>query len=204
MNSVASSPSSQKDMSLHDLLHVDDSFLNCSASPAPGLRRIMVPSDFSPGSVRAMRYARHFALHFGAELWLVNVRDPLQRQSAYCTPDEARQIQDAAILSSTAKLAYLAEGDCHEEDLGRIAFRYLITEGEPVAEVIRIARENDIDLLVISTHGYTGYHHILAGGIADKIVRMAPCPIMVVREAEHDFVSFTGESSGMPGATCRP
>ena len=61
-------------------------------------------------------------------------------------------------------------------------------EGRPFVEIIRYARENEIDLIVISTHGRTGLKHALFGSVAEKVVRKAPCPVLVVKRQERDFV----------------
>ena len=200
MNSIASSPSSQRNLSLHDLLHVDDDFLTVPVTPTLGLRRIMVPSDFSPVSARAIHYARHFALQFGAELLIAHVRDPLQSVPGYYPLDEVQRAHESVVRDSIARLSRIAEADCPREDFARLTFRYLVTEGEPVSEIVRMARENDVDLMIISTHGYAGHQNLLVGGVADKIVHLAPCPVLIVKEMEHDFVS----SNQMPGGIYGP
>ncbi len=55
-------------------------------------------------------------------------------------------------------------------------------EGSPTNELVELAREEDVDLIVIATHGYTGIKHMLLGSTAEKIVRSAPCPVLTVRE----------------------
>jgi nucleotide-binding universal stress UspA family protein len=61
--------------------------------------------------------------------------------------------------------------------------------GRPVQEIVATAREKDIDLIIISTHGHTGLKHILMGSVTVIVVRYAPCPVLTVREHEHDFIS---------------
>jgi nucleotide-binding universal stress UspA family protein len=60
--------------------------------------------------------------------------------------------------------------------------------GHPYQEITDAARELKVDLIVISTHGYTGLKHVLLGSTAERIVRHAPCPVLTVREKEQDFV----------------
>ena len=60
--------------------------------------------------------------------------------------------------------------------------------GAPHVEIVRYARQQDIDLIVQSTHGRTGLSHALIGSTAEKIVQMAPCPVMTVKNPEHEFV----------------
>jgi nucleotide-binding universal stress UspA family protein len=63
-----------------------------------------------------------------------------------------------------------------------------VGEGVPAEEIIRVARERDVDLIVMGTHGHTGLAHVLLGSICDKVVRRAPCPVLTVRHPEHEFV----------------
>ena len=59
--------------------------------------------------------------------------------------------------------------------------------GMPAHEIVEAAKESDVDLIVIATHGYTGWKHFCIGSTAERVVRAAPCSVLVVREKEHDF-----------------
>ena len=61
-------------------------------------------------------------------------------------------------------------------------------EGSPKAEIVRYARAENIDLIVISTHGRTGLAHMLIGSVAETVVRTSPCPVLTVRPKGHQFV----------------
>jgi nucleotide-binding universal stress UspA family protein len=63
-----------------------------------------------------------------------------------------------------------------------------VREGTPFYEIIRFAREGDVDLIVMGTHGHTGLTHVLLGSVTEKVVRKAPCPVLTVRHPEHEFV----------------
>jgi universal stress protein A len=60
--------------------------------------------------------------------------------------------------------------------------------GRAFDEITAAAREQKADLIVISTHGYSGVKHVVLGSVAERVVRHAPCPVLVVREHERDFV----------------
>jgi nucleotide-binding universal stress UspA family protein len=62
-----------------------------------------------------------------------------------------------------------------------VRYRIVIGEGPPVDEIVRIARENQVDLIVIATHGHTGLKHLLLGSVAERVIRHAPCAVLVVR-----------------------
>ena len=63
-----------------------------------------------------------------------------------------------------------------------------VAEGIPAEEILRAARDKDVDLIVMGTHGRTGLAHVFMGSIAEKVVRRAPCPVLTVRHPEHEFV----------------
>jgi nucleotide-binding universal stress UspA family protein len=63
-----------------------------------------------------------------------------------------------------------------------------IRQGSPFLEIIRYAKENNIDLIVLGTHGRSGLAHVLLGSVAERVVRIAPCPVLTVRHPEHEFV----------------
>ena len=81
----------------------------------------------------------------------------------------------------------LAELRRQEIDPG-IAADALVRIGKPYAEIIHTANEWDIDLIIIATHGYEGLKHVFLGSTAERVVRHAPCPVLVVRQQEHELV----------------
>jgi nucleotide-binding universal stress UspA family protein len=74
--------------------------------------------------------------------------------------------------------------------------------GEAWAEIVAVAKEQGADLIVISTHGRTGFEHALLGSTTEKVVRHAPCPVLVVRQREHEFVA--GPASGQLSSNAFP
>ena len=64
----------------------------------------------------------------------------------------------------------------------------LTATGKPFLEIIRIAKRENMDLIVMGTHGRTGLPHMLIGSTAEKVVRMAPCPVLTVQQPKHEFV----------------
>jgi nucleotide-binding universal stress UspA family protein len=75
-----------------------------------------------------------------------------------------------------------------KEIAGKIRSRKIVRTGKPFYEINQYALEENISLIIIATHGHTGMEHILFGSTAEKVVRKAPCPVLVVRTGEHDFV----------------
>ena len=141
------------------------------------LKHIVAPTDFTPKSEKAIRYAVQLAKLVGARLTLLHVV-PEPSALDYSIEgfpgyevDEWRQDANQKLEKelAKAKLEYEAVDTLMTLALDRRD------------EVIRIARETPADLLVLSTHGYTGWKHLLLGSDAEKILERAPCPVLVVR-----------------------
>lgn len=78
-----------------------------------------------------------------------------------------------------------------QKEIGnKVVADYVIRTGKAFYEIDQFARETSIDLIIIATHGHTGVEHILFGSTAEKVVRYAPCPVLVVRLDEHEFVKM--------------
>ena len=150
------------------------------------LRRILVPTDFSKSSASALTYAVAFAEKFGAEILLLHVVQDLALfipEAVLVAPPPAPPVEQFAAAARTALERVIT-------DLQRpgLAIRPEVVEGTPYEEIVRFARERVVDLFVIGSHGRSGLAHILLGGVTDKVVRRAPCPVLTVRPHEHEFV----------------
>jgi nucleotide-binding universal stress UspA family protein len=149
------------------------------------LKSILVPVDFSPSAQKALHYALSFAEQFGATITVLNVVEP----AVYPTelgyiPVEIDALHKTMNTSARERLAQLAQ----EQIPPRFRANTLVRIGRPYHEITTAARELNVDLIVIATHGYTGLKHVVLGSTAERVVRHAPCPVLTVREREHDFV----------------
>jgi nucleotide-binding universal stress UspA family protein len=75
-----------------------------------------------------------------------------------------------------------------ENHLGHLPVHSEVREGNPFQEIVQFARDRDVDLIVMGTHGRSGLVHVLMGSVTEKVVRKAPCPVLTVRHPEHEFV----------------
>ncbi|HXG49649.1 MAG TPA: universal stress protein [Methylomirabilota bacterium] len=147
------------------------------------LRQILVPTDFSAPSTKALHYALALAEQAGATLSLVHVLAlPSWPEFGY-----ARMAIKSAQGRRTAqeRLQTLRAG---LGDRGDRVGAWRVRSGNPFREIIAEAEESRADLIVVATHGHTGLAHFLLGGTTEKIVRHAGCPVLVVRQRERDFV----------------
>jgi nucleotide-binding universal stress UspA family protein len=150
------------------------------------LNRILIPTDFSKHSANALTYAAAFADKFGAELHLLHVVQEL----GIFIPDSVTGVPPVTppvdVMTAAAREAL--EKAIRENNLDRFKAVADVRAGAPFYEIIRYAKEKDIDLIVMGTHGRGGLVHVLLGSVTEKVVRKAPCPVLTVRHPEHEFV----------------
>ncbi|MCA8994250.1 MAG: universal stress protein [Planctomycetaceae bacterium] len=150
------------------------------------LQKILVPTDFSDFSNHAVKYGCEFAKRFNAELHLVSVVEdvyPLVPESGMLLPTAANYLNE---LKAAAEQTLSTRPDPAWVEGVNVRREVLI--GTAFLEIVRYAKDEDIDLVVIGTHGRTGLVHVLMGSVAEKVVRKAPCPVLTVRPEGHDFV----------------
>jgi len=143
------------------------------------VRRILAPTDFSGPACTCVHTASELAEHFGAELLLVNVVPvlpavPPDPNYVFKIPEYEKYLHaDAAEQLRTAR----------EELVGKnVKVRTMVGHGSAAEEIVRIAKAESVDLIVISTHGSTGLEHFVFGSVAEKVVRLAECPVRTVRQ----------------------
>jgi nucleotide-binding universal stress UspA family protein len=148
------------------------------------LRKILVPVDFSPNCQESILYARHFAEQFEAEICLLHVVEPVVVTNDFgYVPILPNDLEEQRLEGAGKELRTLAKS------LGAgVAVESKVLLGRAWKEITDAARTLPADLLIVSTHGFTGIKHALLGSVAEKIVRHAPCPVLVVRLGEHEFV----------------
>jgi nucleotide-binding universal stress UspA family protein len=147
------------------------------------LKKLLVPSDLSPASSKAFKYALRFAKQFGAELMLLHVLEP--------TPPSFMGITAGPVLSEKERATAeknLAAWAASARMAGVTGAKWTLRTGLASHEILEMAKELDVDLIVIATHGFTGWKHFCIGSTAELVARSAPCPVLVVREKEHEFI----------------
>jgi nucleotide-binding universal stress UspA family protein len=151
------------------------------------LNTIMVPVDFSENSVSAVDYAIKFARKFNSRVLLVHVYhfpvELLTDWSAYGTLAGSGEILEAMRKERSEQMAALAQ----EKSRSGARIETKVLEGTPFSEIVQAARNEHVDLLIMGTRGLTGIKHILIGSTAEKVVRKAPCPVLVLKPESFDF-----------------
>jgi len=137
------------------------------------ITRILVPTDFSDTSDAALAYARVLSTRFGASLHLLHVLDdPFVSEGlaaeAYIT--EAPSIRTSMLEDARSRLSHRSAGCATTEAIF----------GRGASTIVEYAQHRGIDLIVMGTHGRTGLAHLLIGSVAERVVRIASCPVLTV------------------------
>ena len=149
------------------------------------IRSILLPTDFSDCGNYALSYAASLARTFGASIICVHVIEPMVSTVGYSGMTEPLPIADI-----TDQLEYSAERElpklAEREEVAGLQVEEVIVHGEAASEIVRVAKERNVDLIVVSSHGRTGLGRILFGSTAEAVVRHASCPVLVVKPSQAD------------------
>jgi nucleotide-binding universal stress UspA family protein len=142
------------------------------------LTQILVATDFSDASHVALDYGRALARTFGASLHVLHV---MENTFLRAVPGNPYLLKAAAVKHLTERIT--------DDDRTQLnAVTTLETSDNPADEIVKFAAGHDIGLIVMGTHGRGTMALLLAGSVAEKVVRTAPCPVLTVRHPEHEFV----------------
>ena len=151
------------------------------------IKTILLPTDGSECSRKAMGYALSFARQYGARVVALHVIDQRWEDQTRVTFAELGQDLTQRIRKGYEEEAGRILNDA--ADAARKAGVPVETRtltGIPFEEIVRLGEELSVDLIIMGTHGRTGMSHLLLGSVAEKVVRKAPCPVLTVRQEEHD------------------
>jgi universal stress protein A len=148
------------------------------------LKRILVPTDFSEPSYEGVKAAAELARHFEAEMILINVVIPpfITTPSVLIAPSDYMVSQYMQELEATARknMDHIVAEKVSKDVRSTVRLAF----GTAAEEIVREADEQKVDAIVISTHGWTGWRHLIFGSVAEKVVRLAPCPVITIPAPE--------------------
>lgn len=150
------------------------------------LNRILLPTDFSEFSRAAANYACELAHRFEAELHLLHATQPLTSvvlQAGLAQPPSGNYSEEIVAEAERSLRSFL-DPDWSEQH----TVEYVLRTGTAFVEIVQYARDTEIDLIVLTTHGRSALTQMLIGGTAELVVRKASCPVMTVRPEGHQFV----------------
>jgi nucleotide-binding universal stress UspA family protein len=149
----------------------------------PRVRRILVPVDFSEPSAKALQYAASFARQFDAKISVIHACPVPYYPAEFGGFPTVMPVDEPP----TKAIQHRLEEDFRRAIPAEMRGRTLLRSGAAFDEICKAAKSLKADLIIIATHGHTGLKHALLGSTAERVVRHAPCPVLVVRTAERDF-----------------
>ena len=142
------------------------------------LKRILVATDFGPAAEAALTYGRALAKNFGATLTVMHVAENFFLRATIADPHALK-----------AAVARRLEERLTAEDRSALHARAVLdTSDQPADAITAYAKQAEIDLIVMGTHGRNGISHLLVGSVAERVVRTASCPVLTLKHPEHEFV----------------
>jgi len=151
------------------------------------LKHVLVATDFSEASEAALRYGRELARTFGARLHVLHVAEDIMTryalESSVALPPEVQADLENAVQIRLERLL----GDDDRRELGAVAA--LRTSNTPANSIVDYSKAADIDLIVIGSHGRGALGRLLLGSVAERVVRTSPCPVLIVRHPEREFLA---------------
>jgi len=146
------------------------------------INTILCPTDFSEDSFEGLKNANELAVHFSAELILLHVVSSLPsipgsnsptgfhipavlEEVEASTRDQIKKLQKKYISSNIKSMG-------------------IVVIGDPPAEIVKRAADNNVDVIVMSTHGQSGWKQLMCGSVTEKVVRTAECPVLTIRGLE--------------------
>lgn len=148
------------------------------------LKKILCPVDFSDCSKIALDYSVSLAKKYEAQILILHVVEttfPDPEYIAIC--EDMEKIHTQLAKQAETKISKLKETLTDEN----IKTTSIISTGKPFVEIIKCAKKNNVDLIVIGSHGQSGLSHILFGSTADKVIRKSPCGVLTVKHPDHLF-----------------
>ena len=147
------------------------------------IQKIILATDFSESSEEASYHAVLLAQTFNAELQALHVFTPRPIGTNYASVQKEKQANEDFVLTR----------ERGEKMLNKLANSFhveantIFAEGHAGPEIIRIAAEQNADLIVVGTHGYTGWNRLALGSVSEYIVRHSPCAVLTIKPTEHEI-----------------
>lgn len=143
------------------------------------IKKILCPTDFSEPSREAIKIASELASHFKSELCLVHIVSPvpiLPFPEGIPPTFDIRSYQQELDASSRKALQEVV----HQMESNQVYSRFIMVQGDPAHQITDLAREEKPDIMVLSTHGKTEWERLIFGSVAEKVIRLAPCPVLLI------------------------
>jgi len=152
------------------------------------VNKVLYPTDFSDLSLHAVPYVKEYCRVYGAELHVLHVVDEAFAYWMTMGPNSLPVGPSVQEMLTGAKETMQSFTQKHFSDVAESAVRTSVVSGRPFLEILKYAKDQSIDLVVLATHGRGALAHALIGSVAEKVVRKAPCPVLTIRVPGHGYV----------------
>ena len=143
------------------------------------IKKICCPTDFSEPSQEALKVACEMAAHFAAELILVHVVTPIPVIPIHDDPTSFNlPLYEKEMEESAAKALKKMQQEKVSEG---IRSRTMVLQGDAATQIVNLADEENMDMIIIATHGFTGWRKFMFGSVTEKVIRYANCPVLSIR-----------------------
>jgi nucleotide-binding universal stress UspA family protein len=150
------------------------------------IKKILLPTDGSDYSFEALRYVSSFASEFNITVYIMTVIEIHHSIYDVYADEITLDLQESKIAKLVTKR--LEETEVKAKELGIKEIVKITRFGSPYQEILNVANEKNVDLIVMGTHGRSGISHFLIGSVTEKVIRTAPCPVLVVRPNVHGMI----------------
>ncbi len=141
------------------------------------IKKMLVPIDFSWGSTKILQYAIFFAENYNAKIFIVNVTEYPHTLSGDPT------FTSSAISSAMEKMASFLEDN---RDQIPVSFESSTLFGDAAEKIISYAEKENFDLIIIGSHGHKRLEKMLLGSVAEKVIKLSPCPVLTINTYRHE------------------
>ena len=148
------------------------------------IERILFPTDFSEFANHARDYVVEMARKFGAKVLVVHVLATPAYAVSYEIAVDVNALREQLQKAAEKRMAEVQA----KFDADGIDVETVIEVGAGFVQIVVTARNRDIDMIIMATHGWGGVKHLLLGSTAEKVVRKAPCPVLTIRHPDHEFI----------------
>ena len=143
------------------------------------IKKILCPTDFSEPAMASLQVGIELAENFAADLLLVHVIGPVQILAGNFAMSGAQAVQIVESMQFEANKQM--DQLLRTQVPGHIHCDSRIVQGQPGDKITQLAEEEEVDLIVTATHGYSGFNRFLFGSVAERIIRKATCPVLTIK-----------------------
>ena len=147
------------------------------------IKKILLPIDFSGASIKILQYAIFVAEKYNAKIFIVYVKDYPYTISGLPPSRLDDDYEEHMIRLAKEKMASFLEDN---KDPIPVSFESSVLFGHAAERIISYAEMESFDLIIIGTHGHKGFKKMLIGSVAEKVIKLAPCPVLTINTYRHD------------------